>query len=639
MALRLFFLIVTIVCTSAALAQNTAADSLHRLVYSAPSDTNKVILLNELVATLREKDNNRALSFAHDAVDLADSLRFKKGLAAALENLGWILYRKGDYSRSLETSTRALKVSEECADLSLVARCLINIAAIHYEQKQFDKAIENFRNAYEIAERTGDRQTMARCYNNIAYTYLGLEEADSSFAFAVQALRMSDETGDHYMSAFALRTLGDIELMRGNNSGALKLFSQCLDISVKQDNTFLKASVLHRLGKTHNLLGNTQKAIAFLSENIAIGERFGFKDELERAYKMASEIYYHQGDLAVAYDYQLKYINLHDSLYNQRSSEQIALMQIRFDTELKQAQIELLIREDALKAGEIRSQRGWIYFYVACLALFVALATVFFHHNRNNRRGRQLLQEKNREIERQTHELRNLNAAKDKLFSIISHDLRSPVASLKALMELISISGMSQEEFSHLTQSLKRNLDSVYDDLDNLLLWAQSQLNGLQATPEEIDLRELADQKIQVFRETAARKQITITNAIKPDSRVHADRNHVSLIFRNLLANAVKFNHPGGSIDLSSKQTSTHVEVSISDSGVGIEREDLDKLFNAETHFTRPGTQKEKGAGLGLLLTKEFIEVNQGSIWVASELQKGTTFTFALRTAKIQELV
>ena len=359
----------------------------------------------------------------------------------------------------------------------------------------------------------------------------------------------------------------------------------------------------------------------------------------ERAYKMASEIFYHKGDLAAAYEYQLKYISLNDSLYNQRSSEQIALMQIRFDTELKQAQIELLTKEDALKAGEIRSQRGWIYFYVACLALFVALATVFFYHNRNNRRAKKLLQEKNREIERHTHQLKNLNAAKDKLFSIISHDLRSPVASLKALMELISISGLSQEEFSHLTHSLKRNLDSVYDDLDNLLLWAQTQLNGLQAIPEEIDLRDVADQKIQLFKEAAARKQIKITNKIEPNTRVLADRNHVSLVFRNLLANAVKFNHPGGSIDLSSRQTSSHVEISIADSGVGIEREDLDKLFNAETHFTRPGTQKEKGAGLGLLLTKEFIEVNHGAIWVVSELERGTTFTFALKAAKVQVLV
>ena len=263
-----------------ALAQNTAADSLQRLVYLAPADTSKVLLLNELVSALREKDNNKALSFAYDAVYLADSLQFKPALAAALENLGWILYRKGDYSRSLETSTRALRVSEECEDLSLVARCLINIAAIHYEQKQFDNAIENFRKAFEIAEKAGDRQTMSRCYNNIAYTYLGLHQADSSHAFALQALRMSKESNDHYMTAFALRTLGDIELMRSNNVGALKLFNDCLEISVRQDNTFLKASVLHRLGKTHNLLGNTQKAIAFLSENIAIGERFGFKDEL-----------------------------------------------------------------------------------------------------------------------------------------------------------------------------------------------------------------------------------------------------------------------------------------------------------------------------------------------------------------------
>src|SRR5690606_38111941 len=120
----------------------------------------------------------------------------------------------------------------------------------------------------------------------------------------------------------------------------------------------------------------------------------------------------------------------------------------------------------------------------------------------------------NREIQRQTRQLMNVNATKDKLFSIISHDLRSPVASLKSLMELIEKAGVTQEEFKNLTGALKRNLDSVYEDLDNLLLWAQTQLNGLQAIPEEVNVRHLAEEKVFLFREVAQRKAITIVNSI-----------------------------------------------------------------------------------------------------------------------------
>ncbi len=614
------------------MAQNPEADSLKRILSSAPYDTTRVIKLNQLVGALREKDNNAALVYARQATRLADSLHYSKGLATSLEHLAWILYRRGDYSKSLETSTRGLHVSEEIGDLSLIAKSLINIAAIHYEQKQFDKAIENFRKSFDVASRNKDSRTMARCYNNIAYAYLGLGSIDSSYAYAIDALDMSRKTDDEYLSGFAMRTLGDVELLRNNPRAALKYFDDCLEVSVSLGNNFLKSSVLHRLGNTHLLLGNTDNAIRYLNEDIAMAEDLGFKDELERAYQMAAEIYHSKNDLTRAYQYQRMYIGLHDSLYNQRSSEQIALMQIRFDTELKQAQIELLLKEDALKAGEIKSQRGWIYFYLACMLLFIVLASVMFYLNRNSRRAKKVLEEKNKEIERHTHELRNLNAAKDKLFSIISHDLRSPVASLKALMELISISGLTQQEFTDLTKSLKRNLDSVYDDLDNLLLWAQAQLNGFQAIQEETNVRALAEQKVHLFRQVAERKNVTITNNIDAGLLVFADPNHVGLVFRNLLANAVKFNNPGGSIVLSSRQRDLRAEISITDSGIGIRSDDLDKLFNAETHFTRPGTHKEKGAGLGLLLTKEFVEINNGEIWVTSEPEKGTTFTFSLPT-------
>jgi signal transduction histidine kinase len=248
------------------------------------------------------------------------------------------------------------------------------------------------------------------------------------------------------------------------------------------------------------------------------------------------------------------------------------------------------------------------------------------------------LQEKNREIQSQTRQLKNLNTTKDKLFSIISHDLRSPVASLKALMEIVNTTGLSQEEFVEITKVLKRNLDSVYDDLDNLLFWAQTQLRGLQVVPEPVDLRKIASEKIEFFNEQLNLKNITVINEIQAGIMVMADRNHLGLVFRNLLANAVKFNKDNGTITVSTSEKDGFYEVSISDSGVGLNKEDILKLFNAETHFTKLGTRQEKGVGIGLLLTKEFVEKNEGSIWVSSEPGKGATFTFTVKAIHQVEL-
>jgi signal transduction histidine kinase len=160
-------------------------------------------------------------------------------------------------------------------------------------------------------------------------------------------------------------------------------------------------------------------------------------------------------------------------------------------------------------------------------------------------------------------------------------------------------------------------------------------LNGLQSNPAPLRIRPIIDEKIHLFSDIAQQKKITIVNEIDESLSVVADINHIGLVIRNLLANAIKFNKPGGIIRIKEKRVGGYSEISVSDSGVGMTTNDLGKLFNAETHFTNPGTQQEKGAGIGLLLTKEFIEKNGGSIWATSEYGKGSTFTFTLRQDKI----
>jgi two-component system, sensor histidine kinase and response regulator len=615
------------------LSQNTETDSLESLVKSLPTDTNKVWLLNQLVTSLREKDNNKAFGYATQARDLAELLTDKRGLAMSLENLGWILYRKGDYSKSFDLSAEALRLNEEIDDPSGMARCLINIAAIHYEQKQYDIAINHFRKAYWVSHGANDIKTMARSLNNIGYSFHQFNNPDSAFHYANLAYDLSKSVGDAYMIAFSLRTLGDVHEKRKQYDEALDKFQQCLNISVSEGNIFLKVSTLHRIGKVYMETGNLDMAVSAFLKNIQVGEEFGYKEELERTYKLLAETYDLKKDVAKAYAYQSRYVSLHDSLYDQRQNEKMTLLQARFNAEMTETQIELLMKETALNEEEIKSQKMWLYFSVGCLSLLIILAFVLFYTTRYNSLAKRQLQEKNRAINTQTQQLRNLNATKDKLFSIISHDLRSPLASLKALMELVGTPGLTHDEFVNITRILKRNLDSVHEDLDNLLLWAQTQLKGLQAMPEPLELKILADEKITLFKEAANSKNISIQNEINPGTVVIADKNHIGLVLRNLIANAIKFNMPGGKIVIDSKESGSMYEVSVMDSGVGISIDDIPKLFNAETHFTRPGTNKEKGVGIGLLITKEFVENNQGSIWVTSELGKGTTFTFSLKAS------
>lgn len=612
-------------------AQQSEIDSLENVLKTIPVDTARVSHLNRLVAVLRERDNIKAMEYAFRAKDLAEKLNDKRGLGLALENLGWLQYRKGDYSQAFALSVKALSIAESFHDKSAIARCLNGIAAINIEQGQHLIAVTNLKKAFEASNSIGDETSMSRSLSNIGYCFLGINQMDSARVYAYRALVISEKSHKPYITGFSLRTLGDVDLQEGNYDDALIKFFRVFSISDSLQNMFLKVSSLHRIGKTYFSKNMPTEAIKYLSETVELARRHEYKGELERSLKLLSDVYASKKETVMALALQNQYLSIHDSLYQQRSSEQMALMQARFDSEIKETEIQLLTKDAMLKEQEINRQRLWMYFSIGSLGLMIILAFVLLYSNRVKKRANDELALKNKEIELQAMQLSNLNITKDKLFSIISHDLRSPLASLRGLMDIMGHEGLTVEEFKTTSRKLKGSLESVQQDLDNLLLWAQSQLNGLQSNPIPFSAHPVIDEKIQLFHEIARRKQLTILNEVDESTMIVADRNHIALVFRNLLANAIKFNKTGGLITIREKESQGFIEISVSDSGVGMSATDLGKLFNAETHFTNPGTHQEKGAGIGLLLAKEFIEKNGGEIWAHSEPDKGATFTFTVK--------
>lgn len=246
-----------------------------------------------------------------------------------------------------------------------------------------------------------------------------------------------------------------------------------------------------------------------------------------------------------------------------------------------------------------------------------------------------LIEEKNKElnekIEQRTAELRASNITKDKLFSIISHDLRSPMAALKSTIEILDPQILNSVELEMIKRELSKQFEATDDTLQNLLLWAKSQMGGVSIQKEEIQLKKIIDQKIVLFALIAENKQIRLINNIEEQIQVYADINHLRLILRNLIANAFKFTLINGTITISATQESEDfITIAVKDTGVGMTVEQIGKLFITNTHFSTRGTDDEHGTGLGLLLCKDFVEKNGGKIWVESEINKGSTFYFTL---------
>jgi len=236
-------------------------------------------------------------------------------------------------------------------------------------------------------------------------------------------------------------------------------------------------------------------------------------------------------------------------------------------------------------------------------------------------------------LEEQAKSLQSINQTKDKLFSVVAHDLRGPMVSLVEVMRLMEDGTISAQEFKSYMPLFSKNLYSTYALLENLLVWSRSQMKGEKLILESFNLYDLLQEKLENWETTAASKNISIHCDPSSKLMVFADREMIKIVLRNLMANALKFTSSGGKIGITAQLIDGMVKLCVNDTGTGISEENQKKLFNG-TQFTTKGTSNEKGTGLGLMLCKDFVEKNGGQIWVESELGKGSKFCFTLPAEK-----
>ncbi|MDP1842272.1 MAG: HAMP domain-containing sensor histidine kinase [Sediminibacterium sp.] len=264
-----------------------------------------------------------------------------------------------------------------------------------------------------------------------------------------------------------------------------------------------------------------------------------------------------------------------------------------------------------------------ISFLITILVIAVMLVIIW--------RKNKFIKENNQLLTEQKQKLEESSFLKDKIFSIISHDLRSPIAALTSVLSLLDQQNIDKDLFNTIKKGLGKQLSTLNFTLDNLLIWARSQMKGdTKPTFIEFEITEVIEQNCMLLQALAEQKSIQLVSSKRGDFKVLADKQQIDIIIRNLLLNAIKFTRENGLIEVLATKTDTTIVITITDNGIGMSKEQVSKLFNLKTHFTTPGTQKEKGTGLGLLICSEFAAVNNGKLIVESELGEGTSISLIL---------
>lgn len=236
------------------------------------------------------------------------------------------------------------------------------------------------------------------------------------------------------------------------------------------------------------------------------------------------------------------------------------------------------------------------------------------------------------QLKMQNKELSELNATKNKFFSIISHDLKSPFGGIHELLGILkdNLERFNSSEIKELINTLYVSASNGYKLLENLLEWSRLQTGRIQFKKENFDLMEVINSNIEINLQKANEKEINLNSKVQSPINITADKQMISAVIRNLITNALKFTNRNGNVIINCTCDNDKIEVSVEDDGVGINPEQIDKIFKIEENFTSVGTEKEEGTGLGLILCKEFIDLHKGKITIQSELSKGTNITFTI---------
>ena len=248
------------------------------------------------------------------------------------------------------------------------------------------------------------------------------------------------------------------------------------------------------------------------------------------------------------------------------------------------------------------------------------------------------IKQKNIELTESERKLKEAIGTKDKLFSIIAHDLRGPIGNFMGVMDILTNKSfkISEEDQKDFLEGSKDLSERTFNLLENLLNWSKSQTGSLSINPQKHNIQAIVKDTLSLLNPAAKNKSISIISTVDESVDAYFDAPTITTVIRNLISNAIKFTRPEGTITISSEYADEMILISVSDNGVGITKDNIDKLFIVSKNVTTPGTKGEKGTGLGLILCKEFVEKNNGKIWAESETGKGTSFKFTIPIEEVK---
>ncbi len=588
----------------------------------AKNDRLKLDLISQLVKVIHYTDS--AHKYYPEAIRLA---RLVGDAELEAQNLN----RLGVYYRSMNLQEDALKLYEEALTISRkanipvqIGHSLNNIGQIFFYQDQFQESLNYYLEAEKKFLEIGDQEGLAYNYNGMSLVLAAIGDLEQALATVNKAIKIREKLGNERQLTVSKFNRADILMSMGDYTNAEPDIMNLYDYGMAND----KIRAINALEKLVELKLKTYRysqAVTYAEEAMSLHKEKPFSESLIEIYQMMYHYFFDRGNTIES----KKYLGLLESERNRLNEIKTKNYLAGLTIKKQRDEIASLQREKELM--EINNRFKFylsIVLFLLAFAMFVAFS-IYYRYYLKQKENLIQLKEKQRQIEAQANELDRLNIIKDKIFSILAHDLKAPMDSLWGMVKLIDEENLTQSEFEEYLPIISQNLGNNSILLENLLIWSRSQMKGMNVQISRINLFKLVEENIRFLASSGYYKGQVIENFVAENIEVEADKNMIDIVFRNLLTNALKFTKEGDQIIVDIKESDNVYTVCVSDQGTGISEDGLKKLFGKDFHSTN-GTHQEKGTGLGLILTKELVQKNKGEIWAESTLGMGSTFCFTL---------
>lgn len=580
--------------------------------YRSALDTDRKLI--ELIRTSGSREDS-AKAFRHIALVMMEMSWYDESLnylmiaqqlygqlgdsarqATCLMNIGIVHDLMGNRPMSLSYYDKALNYFLRLKDESGIANCKLNIGIILTKQKKYQTACDHFLEAAGIYKKTGNLNYLAASYINLGLAYKNLKDFDLAMDYHKKSFDIYTQLNDKYHICFYHLNMGELLLQ------------------------------LDRPGE----------AKKHLDEARELAEEMGVMELSARAYEFLSDYHSKTRNFESAYHMLLKSKTINDSILNAETVEKVSQIQYHYEITRRENEKVQLQQENIQQELQLTHRTSIMYILAGLLLVIAVLVVILVLWNRSKHRANIELEAKNRLILSQKDELVKLNASKDKFLSILAHDIKNPLGAILGISDILNSDypDLKEGERRGFIKDIHTSSTNLFEIINTLLNWSISQNGMISYQPREFTIGGLCQTSISKLQSIAKLKDVSLMNQADNELTVFADDNMIMTIIHNLICNAIKFSHRGGEILLSAEVKDGMAEISITDSGVGISSENQAKLFRYDQIYRSKGTSGETGTGIGLILCKDFIERNNGRIWVESEVNKGSSFKFTLPLVK-----